>query len=112
MAVRSEARGSAARPASVAAVAAEGGSLPSGASLHPGAWLAWLMGGCAAVFMTSNPLYLSLGLLAALGVYLSVRETTKGRALTPFVALGLLVPEIQTSRFPLSGTPRLGGNNA
>lgn len=57
--------------------------------LHPGAWLAWLAGGCAAVFLTSNPLYLSLGLLAATGVYVAVRDTAKGRALTPFVALGL-----------------------
>ncbi len=57
--------------------------------MHPGAWLAWLAGGCVAVFLTSNPLYLSLGLLAALGVYVAVRDTAKGRALTPFVALGL-----------------------
>lgn len=61
----------------------------AGAGLHPGAWLAWLLSASIAVFLTSNPLYLSLGLLAAAGVYLSVRESTKGRALWPFVALAL-----------------------
>ena len=57
--------------------------------LHPLAWLAWLASASAAVFLTSNPLYLSLGFLVAGAVYLSVRDTTKGRTLTPFVVIGL-----------------------
>ncbi len=69
------------------------GVLPAPSSvvgvLHPGAWLAWLIGASAAVFLTSNPLYLSLGLLASCGVYLSVRDSPKGRALGPFVVVGL-----------------------
>ncbi len=59
-------------------------------TLHPGAWLAWLMAACVAAFLTSNPLYLSTGLLAAFGVYASVWDAPKRRALTPFVAIGLL----------------------
>ncbi len=104
MAVRSEARGGASRPASVSAGLAAGADGSAAASLHPGAWLAWLAGGCAAVFLTSNPLYLSLGLLAALGVYLSVRETTKGRALTPFVALGLTLALLSVPFNVLTGS--------
>jgi energy-coupling factor transport system permease protein len=59
-------------------------------ALHAGAWLAWLAAACVAVFLTSNPLYLSLGFLAACGVYLNVWDAPKRRALGPFVALGLL----------------------
>jgi energy-coupling factor transport system permease protein len=58
--------------------------------LHPGAWLAWLTGACVAVFLTSNPLYLSIGLLAAIGVYAGVWDAPKRRALLPFVAIGLV----------------------
>jgi len=41
------------------------------------------------VFLTSNPLYLSLALLVSCGVYQQARESAKGRALTPFVGLGV-----------------------
>lgn len=58
-------------------------------SMHPLAWLAWLGSVSAAVFLTSNPLYLSLGFLVTGVVYLSVRHTAKGRALMPFVLMGL-----------------------
>ncbi len=59
-------------------------------ALHPGAWLAWLVASCVAIFLTSNVLYLALGFLVACGVYLSVWDAPKRRALGPFVALGLL----------------------
>ncbi|MDP3766420.1 MAG: hypothetical protein Q8S13_00250, partial [Dehalococcoidia bacterium] len=74
------------------------------ASLHPGAWLAWLAAGSTAVFLTSNPLYLSLGLLSALGGYLSVRDTAKGRALAPFVALGLALAALSIPFNVLTGS--------
>ncbi len=66
--------------------------------LHPGAWLAWLTAASVAVFLTSNPLYLSLGLLASCGVYLSVRDSPKGRALGPFVTIGLALALLSGQR--------------
>jgi energy-coupling factor transport system permease protein len=59
--------------------------------LHPAAWLAWLSGACAVAFLTSNPLYLSLALLATAGVYVVASDTAKGRLLSPFVKLGLAI---------------------
>jgi len=75
-----------------------------GATLHPAAWLAWLAGGCAAVFLTSNPLYLSLGFLASCAVYLSARETSKGRALTPLVLIGLAIAALSVPFNVLTGS--------
>jgi energy-coupling factor transport system permease protein len=72
--------------------------------LHPAAWLAWLSGGCAAVFLTSNPLYLSLGFLASCGVYVSVRDSAKGRALTPFVVMGLVFAALSLPFNVLTGS--------
>ena len=72
--------------------------------LHPAAWLAWLSGGCAAVFLTSNPLYLSLGFLASCAVYVSVRDSAKGRALTPFVVIGLVFAALSLPFNVLTGS--------
>lgn len=79
------------------------GSAASG-GLHPGAWLAWLAGASVAVFLTSNPLYLSLGFIASLGVYLSVRGSPKGRALGPFVKLGLALAALSVPFNVLTGS--------
>jgi energy-coupling factor transport system permease protein len=73
-------------------------------ALHPGAWLAWLACGSASAFLTSNPLYLSLALLAACWAYLSVRGSTKGRALGPFVALGLVFAALSVPFNVLTGS--------
>jgi energy-coupling factor transport system permease protein len=72
--------------------------------LHPGAWAAWLAGGSVAVFLTSNPLYLILGLLAACAVYAGVRESKKGRVLGPFVALGVLFAGLSVPFNVLTGS--------
>ncbi len=81
------------------------GALPeAGHRLHPGAWLAWLSGGCAAVFLTSNPLYLSLAFLVGMGVYLSVRESPKGRAFGAFVLIGLVFAAISIPFNVLTGS--------
>lgn len=80
-----------------------GGSAGPGA-LHPGAWLAWLMAASVAVFLTSNPLYLSLGLLASCGVYVSVRDSPKGRALGAFVKLGLALAALSVPVNVLTGS--------
>lgn len=57
--------------------------------LHAGAWLAWLGAASVTVFLTSNPLYLSLALLAVTGVYLSLPDSPKRRMMLPVVLLGL-----------------------
>ncbi len=81
-----------------------GAASRSAPPLHPAAWLAWLLGGSAAVFLTSNPLYLSLALLAAFGVYLSAGDSTKGRALWPFVKLGLALAAVSLPFNVLTGS--------
>ena len=75
-----------------------------GHRLHPGAWLVWLSGGCAAVFLTSNPLYLSLAFLVGTGVYLSVHESPKGRAFGAFVLIGLVFAVISIPFNVLTGS--------
>jgi len=94
MAVAAEARGA----AQIGALAAVDGGL------HPGAWLAWLAAGCATVFLTSNPLYLSLAFLAVGGVYLSVRESPKGRVFGPFVLIGLAFAALSIPLNVLTGS--------
>ncbi len=81
-----------------------GGLKDAGHRLHPGAWLAWLAGGCAAVFLTSNPLYLSLAFLVGTGVYLSVRDSPKGRAFGAFVFIGLAFAVISIPFNVLTGS--------
>jgi len=75
-----------------------------GVELHPGAWLAWLGGACAVAFLTSNPLYLSLALLAAAGVYVLASESAKGRMLSPFVQLGLVIALLYVPFNTLTGS--------
>ena len=72
--------------------------------MHPGAWLAWLLCGGAAAFLTSNPLYLSLGFLAACATYVTVRDTPKGRALTPLVMLGVALATLGVPFNVLTGS--------
>lgn len=91
------------RQRAAAQAASLGGPAAAGA-LHPGAWLAWLMCASVAVFLTSNPLYLSLGLLAACGVYLSVRDSPKGRALGAFVKLGIALAALSVPFNVLTGS--------
>ncbi len=74
------------------------------ASLHPLAWLAWLASASALVFLTANPLYLSLAFLACGAVYLSVRDSAKGRALTPFVLIGLALAALSVPLNVLMGS--------
>jgi len=88
----------------VAPVAAQRPRAAGSGALHPGAWLAWLVAACAVVFLTSNPLYLSLGLLASLGVYVSVQDSPKGRALGAFVKLGLLFAALSVPFNVLTGS--------
>ncbi len=95
--------GSKVRPGGALHAASLGGATAAGA-LHPGAWLAWLMSASVAVFLTSNPLYLSLGLLASCGVYLSVRDSPKGRALAAFVKLGLALAALSVPFNVLTGS--------
>jgi energy-coupling factor transport system permease protein len=76
----------------------------SSAGLHPGAWLAWLVAVSVAAFLTSNPLYLSLALLASASVYASVRHTAKARALAPFVYLGLVFAALSIPFNVLTGS--------
>jgi len=73
-------------------------------ALHPGAWLAWLVAACAAAFLTSNPLYLSIGFLASCAVYASVWDAPKRRALGPFVALGLALALLSVPFNVLTGS--------
>jgi len=73
-------------------------------ALHPGAWLAWLVAASAAAFLTSNPLYLSLGFLVSCAVYASVWDAPKRRALGPFVALGLLFALLSVPLNVLTGS--------
>ena len=73
-------------------------------SLHPLAWLAWLASASALVFLTANPLYLSLAFLACGAVYLSVRDSAKGRALTPFVLIGLALAALSVPLNVLMGS--------
>lgn len=73
-------------------------------SLHAGAWAAWLLAVSAFVFLTSNPLYLSLALLSAAGAYLAVRDSPKGRAMTPFVLLGLALAALSVPFNLLTGS--------
>lgn len=72
--------------------------------LHPGAWLAWLGGACAVAFLTSNPLYLSLALLTTASVYLLASESVKGRMLSPFVQLGLVIALLYVPFNTLTGS--------
>jgi energy-coupling factor transport system permease protein len=72
--------------------------------LHAGAWLAWLLAVSAFVFLTSNPLYITLALLAAAGAYLAVRDTAKGRAMTPFVVLGLALAALSVTFNLITGS--------
>jgi energy-coupling factor transport system permease protein len=80
------------------------GERAAGRALHPGAWLCWLLGGSASIFLTSNPLYLSLGFLAAVAVYLAAGASTKGRALQPFVLLGIAVALLSVPFNVLTGS--------
>jgi energy-coupling factor transport system permease protein len=73
-------------------------------SLHAGAWVVWLLAVSAFAFVTSNPLYLSLALIAAFGAYLSVRDSPKGRAMTPFVALCLALAALSVPFNLLTGS--------
>jgi energy-coupling factor transport system permease protein len=57
--------------------------------LHAGAWLAWLTAASATAFLTSNPLYVSLGLLAVSGVWLAAPDSPKKRMMWPVVLIGL-----------------------
>jgi energy-coupling factor transport system permease protein len=95
--------GSEVRQGAVAQAASLGGQSAAGA-LHPAAWLAWLTGATVAIFLTSNPLYLSLGFLAACGVYLSVRDSPKGRALGTFVKIGLVLAALSVPFNVLTGS--------
>lgn len=73
-------------------------------SLHAGAWAVWLLAVSAFVFLTSNPLYLTLALLSAGGAYLAVRDSPKGRAMTPFVLLGLALAALSVPFNLLTGS--------
>lgn len=95
--------GSEARQGAVAQATLLGGQAVTG-TLHPAAWLAWLTGATVAIFLTSNPLYLSLGFLAACGVYLSVRDSPKGRALSTFVKIGLALAALSVPFNVLTGS--------
>ncbi len=95
--------GSKVRQGTGAQVTLLGGQAAAGA-LHPAAWLAWLTGATVAIFLTSNPLYLSLGFLAACGVYLSVRDSPKGRALGTFVKIGLALVALSVPFNVLTGS--------
>jgi energy-coupling factor transport system permease protein len=58
--------------------------------LNPAAWLAWLVATSATAFLTSNPLYLSLALIAVTGVHLALPDTAKKRMMLPVIVIGLL----------------------
>lgn len=81
-----------------------GASRASTGELHAAAWLAWLVAGSAAVFLTSNPLYLSLALLAALAVYVSAGGRARRRAMGPFVAIGLVLAAMSVPFNLLTGS--------
>lgn len=92
------------RPQTAEALAYRGGPSGHGRGLHAGAWLVWLLAISAFVLLTSNPLYITLALLAAAGAYLAVRDTPKGRAMTPFVLLGLALAVLSVPFNLLTGS--------
>jgi energy-coupling factor transport system permease protein len=53
------------------------------------AWLAWLVAGCVAVFLTSNPFYLATACLAGLVAYESLPGGQRRRAYGLIVKIGL-----------------------
>jgi energy-coupling factor transport system permease protein len=57
-----------------------------------------------AVFLTSNPLYLSLAFLVAAGVYVSVGASKKGKALFIFVVMGLALASLTIPLNVLTGS--------
>ena len=59
------------------------------ASLQAEAWLAWLLAGSVAVFLTSNPFYLATACLACLVVYESLPRGRRRRAYGLIVKIGL-----------------------
>jgi len=67
---------------------------PTARRLHEGAWLCWIAAASVSVFLTSNPLYLSLACLVGLAIYLAVprgsRRQAYGILLKVGVALALL----------------------
>lgn len=59
------------------------------ADIHAGAWLAWLTAVAALAFLTSNTLYIALAFIAVLGVYATVADSPRGRAMLPIVLFGI-----------------------
>lgn len=64
---------------------------PAGRRLHEAAWLCWAAAASISVFLTSNPLYLSLACLAGLAVYLAVPRGGRGQAYGIVLKVGVLL---------------------
>jgi energy-coupling factor transport system permease protein len=64
---------------------------PTARRLHEGAWLCWAAAASISVFLTSNPLYLSLACLAGLAVYLAVPRGGRRQAYGVVLTVGLVL---------------------
>ncbi len=81
--------------------------MTSDASLHPGAWIAWLSAVAIFAFTVTNPLYTVLALAAVIVVHLSLPSTDSVRAVRMFIVFGcvlLLLRLLFVALLPNPGT--------
>jgi energy-coupling factor transport system permease protein len=76
------------------------------AGLHPLAWASWLGAGLFAIFLTSNPLYLTTLALVALIVYMTVRSRAT-RSMDYMLVAGLLLASLTIPLNLLTGSSGL-----